>query len=791
MNSNSDYQFFFVYGTKVKIKSRGKIFKCVMQLNSNNNFFLEFMTLNNKLKIIRQIFIPHIKNVRPKIHNNTIKVRMEKDLDSFYINSENEEKLEIYTKYFKKLINHVKKFKYSVHSWDNLMFYALYELKIYENKDKIFNQKDVNKILERIKISKKGKNKKKFQRNNEDFEEKRFINENDQIKIKEIYLFKKSNSHKFDEKHEEDKKCYEYIRDEIKYIFSDKQSPIDMKIVEKIFKFLVHRNDLVILYDSILEEKTERLSSNKLKSNIIKSMSFDYFKYYDKKNNLMFEDFLNFLKEVQNEDIDSDEIENISKFFNDIRTKDIFDPNDEDIISITFKEFCTYIFSSFNSVVNKEKKLLYQNMTKPLSHYYINSSHNTYLVGHQLYGKSGLEGYQRAIEMGCRCLEIDCWNGKDGEPIVTHGHTLTKNFSFKKIVKFISEIAFLKNPYPLILSLEMHCNKEQRLKIAASLKKYFKEKLFLMDYEKIQHTYSPKDLQYKILIKTDSSYPSLFKIDKKKNGKVDQYSDDKLSHYTSIFKEKLDEKEFLSNENTYPKLKTKYGILSLSNTKLKKLIKNNFHKQKFISFTKSNLVRIYPDALNFDSKNLQPIRIWNLGSQMVCLNIQTPDINLLLNKVKFQLNGHNRCGYILKPKYLRSNEGVPEKIMEYHIDVISSQIINPQLINDKEHVLHIYFKGHENDELFNNKVYSVNFNSNFLHPIIEKFDKTIIFKVVYPRLGFFIFKILKRNTLVNVGAVPVCAIRSGFRVLPLYDNILFHNHFSYLLMKFYKKKIKL
>ena len=790
MNNSSDYQFFFVYGNKVKIKSRGKIFKCVMQLNSLNNFFLEFVILNKKLKIIRQIFIPHIKNVRPKFHDNSIKIRMEKDSDSFYIYSENEEKLRIYTKYFKKLNNHVKKFKYSVHSWDNLMFYALYELKIYENKDKIFNEKDVKKILERIKISTKVKNKRKNSNYEIDEKEKRFLND-DPIKIKEIYLFKKSNSHKFEEKHEEDKKCYEYIKNEIKYIFNDQKSDIDMKIVEKIFKFLVHRNDLVILYDSILEEKTERLSSNKLKSNIIKSMSFDYFKYYDKKNNLMFEDFLNFLKEVQNEDIDSDEIENISEFFNHIRTKDIFDPNDEDIISITFKEFCTYIFSSFNSVVNKEKKVLYQNMNKPLSYYYINSSHNTYLVGHQLYGKSGLEGYQRAIEMGCRCLEIDCWNGKDGEPIVTHGHTLTKNFSFEKIVKFLAEIAFLKNPFPLILSLEMHCNQEQRIKIATHLKKYFKEKLFLMDYEKIQHIYSPKDLMYKILIKTDSSYPSIFNIHKKKNDKVYQFSDDKLSLYTSIFKEKLDEKEFLSNENTYPKLKTKYGILSLSNTKLKKLIKNEFHKKKFINITRTNLVRIYPDALNFDSKNLNPIRIWNLGSQMVCLNIQTPDINLLLNKVKFQLNGNNRSGYILKPKYLRINDKSPENIMEYHIDVISSQIINPQLINDKEHILHIYFKGHQEDELFNNKVFTVNFKSNFLHPIIMKLDKTIIFRVIYPQLGFFIFKILKRGTLVNVGAVPVYAVRPGFRVLPLYDNILFHNHFSYLLMKFYKKKIRI
>uniref|UniRef100_A0A674BIA7 Phosphoinositide phospholipase C n=1 Tax=Salmo trutta TaxID=8032 RepID=A0A674BIA7_SALTR len=174
---------------------------------------------------------------------------------------------------------------------------------------------------------------------------------------------------------------------------------------------------------------------------------------------------------------------------------------------MSFEGFARYLMDKDNSASKlEESPLNVEELHYPLPYYYIATSHNTYLTAHQLKGESSVELYSQVLLQGCRSVELDCWDGDDGMPIIYHGHTLTTRIPFKDVVEAVNRSAFVTSDLPVMLSIENHCSLPQQRKMADIFKTVFGDKLvtkflFESDFSDDPQLPSPWQLRGKILLK--------------------------------------------------------------------------------------------------------------------------------------------------------------------------------------------------------------------------------------------------------------------------------------------------
>ncbi|XP_034731707.1 1-phosphatidylinositol 4,5-bisphosphate phosphodiesterase eta-2a isoform X6 [Etheostoma cragini] len=170
-----------------------------------------------------------------------------------------------------------------------------------------------------------------------------------------------------------------------------------------------------------------------------------------------------------------------------------------------------YMRSPAGDIFNSEHYSVNHDMKQPLCNYFIASSHNTYLMGDQLMSQSRVDMYAWVLQAGCRCVEVDCWDGQDSEPIVHHGYTLTSKILFKDVIETINKYAFVKNEYPVILSIENHCSVPQQKKMAQYMIEILGDKLDLSDIKADEsgRLPSPETLKGKILVKGKKLPPNI------------------------------------------------------------------------------------------------------------------------------------------------------------------------------------------------------------------------------------------------------------------------------------------
>ncbi|XP_066277735.1 1-phosphatidylinositol 4,5-bisphosphate phosphodiesterase epsilon-1-like isoform X2 [Branchiostoma lanceolatum] len=184
---------------------------------------------------------------------------------------------------------------------------------------------------------------------------------------------------------------------------------------------------------------------------------------------------------------------------------------------LSFEGFARFLMDETNNAFIKST-IREEDMDQTLSHYYIASSHNSYLTGHQLRGESSVELYREVLLTGCRCVELDCWDGEDGNPIIYHGHTLTTKIPFRDVVEAINDSAFLASDYPVILSIENHCCLQQQVKMAHCFTSILGEKLvtrFLFESDAVDDPSlpSPNQLKGRILLKNKTLHPYRIPVD--------------------------------------------------------------------------------------------------------------------------------------------------------------------------------------------------------------------------------------------------------------------------------------
>ncbi len=223
-----------------------------------------------------------------------------------------------------------------------------------------------------------------------------------------------------------------------------------------------------------------------------------------KRKGLSLDQFLCFLQNEQGEDIENgrDHWEALfAKFVRKSKTKEQAqrDLRDGEESIMNEAALASYLTSTYNLPLSPTPATF--TLDRPLNEYFISSSHNTYLTGIQVAGRSSVEAYISALCKGCRSVEVDCWDGNEG-PVVTHGGTFTSEISFNDVMNTISKYAFVKSQWPLVISLEVHCTPSQQAMMAEIIKSTCGSKLVTepLDLES-QQLPSPSQLMNRILIK--------------------------------------------------------------------------------------------------------------------------------------------------------------------------------------------------------------------------------------------------------------------------------------------------
>ncbi|CAF1576103.1 unnamed protein product [Rotaria magnacalcarata] len=427
---------------------------------------------------------------------------------------------------------------------------------------------------------------------------------------------------------------------------------------------------------------------------------------------------------------------------------------------------------------NKTRRV-YHDMTRPITDYFIATSHNTYIRDTQIYGECTPETYIHALRTGCRAVEMDCYDGDNMEPIVYHGNTLTTPITFREIIMAIKPEAFSVSPYPIFLNIENHCTYQQQGIMARLLKEVFRDQLLseplVENFDKLP---SPEDLKYKVLIRS-RRYPKGKTAADPKSDRSNDETEANPKDYHPDFSNLIIYSEIVSFKDITHSLCTQkcFHSISFKESKADDLIDARAPDNlDLIRLTQHHLVRVYPGTKRQNSSNINPVDYWNYGVQMVALNYQSNDNAMRQQHGFFSDNGG--CGYLLKSPCLLSDDPLFDpKAKNYkkgkhlQIRIISGQHLPKEhgYIKDKDVVdpfveVITYGIRHDSTEHRTRTVHN-----NGLNPI---WDHKIDLDIYCPELCLVLFKVRDEDRygaskFLGQACIPFTALQLGYRHIKL------------------------